>query len=69
MFRPKKVFNGRKTKSLMKKAKITQGELAREFGVTEGYISLVINGEKQPSLAMAKELADKLGVPLDELIK
>ena len=69
MFRPKKVFNGRKAKTLMRKAKISQGELAREFGVTEGYISLVVNGEKQPSLAMAKELADKLNVSLDELIK
>lgn len=69
MFRPKTAFNTRKVKSLMKKAKLNQADLSREFGVSEMFISKVINGEKQPSLAMAKELADKLGVPLDELIK
>lgn len=69
MFRPKTAFNTRKVKSLMKKAKLNQADLSREFGVSEMFISKVINGEKQPSLAMAKELADMFNVPLDELIK
>ena len=69
MFRPKKVFNARKVKALMKKAKLNQADLSREFGVSEMFISKIINGEKQPSLAMAKELADLLGVTIDEIIK
>ena len=69
MFRPKTAFNTRKVKSLMKKAKLNQADLSREFSVSEMFISKVINGEKQPSLAMAKELADMFNVPLDELIK
>ena len=69
MFRPKRFLNARKLKTLMKKAKITQADIARDFGVTEGFISLILSGQKQPTLAMAKELADLLCVTVDELIK
>lgn len=69
MFRPKTAFNTRKVKTLMKKAKINQADLSRQFGVSEVFISKILNGEKQPSLAMTKAIADLLGATVDELIK
>lgn len=69
MFRPKKVFNTSKVKSLMKKNKLNQADLSRQFGVGEMFISKLMSGQKQPSLAMTKELADLLGVTIDEIVK
>lgn len=47
---------------------ITQAELADVAGVSEAGMSYFVRGVKQPSLAVAKRIADKLGVTVDELL-
>lgn len=44
-----------------------QGKLAERVGVSHGFLSNVEAGRKQPSAAVARRLADQLGVPLDAI--
>ena len=48
---------------------VTQRELAAAVGVTEMFMSYVVNGYKFPSLAITVRMAEYLGVTLDELVK
>ena len=57
-----------KIKKLLAEKNITLVELAKNVGVTEAFISYVINGYKQPSVAVFKRIADYLGVKMDDLI-
>lgn len=34
----------------------TQRDFARQVGITEGYLSLILNGNKTPSLAVAARI-------------
>lgn len=51
----------------LKKAGITQAELARRVGVTRGYVSGIVAGKKSPSIDLLAQLADALQVDIDEL--
>lgn len=62
------MFNHSKLKELMESKSITQAELADVAGVSEAGMSYFVRGVKQPSLAVAKRIADKLGVTVDELL-
>ena len=62
------MFNHSKLKELMESKSITQAELAVVAGVSEAGMSYFVRGVKQPSLAVAKRIADKLGVTVDELL-
>lgn len=62
------MFNHSKLKELMESKSITQAEMADVAGVTEASMSYFVRGVKQPSLAVAKRIADKLGVTVDELL-
>ena len=53
---------------LIKNSSITQAELADVAGVSEAGMSYFVRGVKQPSLAVAKRIADRLGVTVDELL-
>ena len=62
------MVNHSKLKELMESKSITQAELADVAGVSEAGMSYFVRGVKQPSLAVAKRIADKLGVTVDELL-
>lgn len=62
------MFNHDKLKELMESRSVTQKELADVAGVSEAGMSYFVRGVKQPSLAVAKRIADKLGVTVDELL-
>lgn len=48
---------------------MTQGQLAKKAGVTQGYIAQLEGGlRKNPSLPTLKKLARALGVPVGELL-
>ena len=50
--------------------RMTQEELAKKAGVTQGYIGHLERGlKKNPSLPTLKKLARALGVPLTELLE
>lgn len=54
---------------ILGKKGVTQRELAKAVGVTEMYMSYIVNGFKFPSLAVTVQMADYLGVTLDELVR
>ena len=41
--------------------------LARELGLTRSYVSQVLNGQRDPGLRVAKKVADRLGLTIDQL--
>lgn len=48
--------------------RIDQKALAEVAGVSEAFISNVVNGKKMPSVPVLKRIADYLHVTVDELI-
>lgn len=62
------MLNHDKLKELMESKSIGQGEMADAAGVSASAMSYFVRGVKQPSLAVAKRIADKLGVTVDELL-
>lgn len=55
-------------RELREKAGISQGELAKAMGVTQGAVSQWENGMSHPKIPLLKRLAETLGVTVDELI-
>jgi len=56
-------------RKLLKDRKITQDELARKIGVTQGHISLICNGIKKPGLDVLVKISDALDVSLDHIVR
>lgn len=42
-------------------------DLAAEVGVSSSWLSTVLGGKRRPSLALAQRLAERLGVPIEEI--
>ena len=61
-------MNGKKLKHILVEKDVQQKELAKAAGVSEPYISAVINGYKVPSVAVLKAIADRLEIKVDELL-
>lgn len=45
-----------------------QEELARKIGVSQPYISMVLQGKKKPTRSIATKLSNELGINIKELI-
>lgn len=50
-------------KTIRVKHKVSQQVLAGEIGVTQGYLSLIEKGEREPGFALIGKIADVLSVP------
>lgn len=61
------MFNKEKLRAYLEDNVMSQSELARRLGVTEGTVRHILVGIKQPSFYMACALADLMGVTLDSL--
>ena len=48
---------------------ISQGKIAKELGVSRGFISTIENGKTNPTLSTITKLAKALGIPVDKLLK
>lgn len=59
---------GENIKKIMEQKNIAQVELAKAVGVSEAFMSYVIDGKKMPSVPVLKRIAEKLGVLMDELV-
>ena len=59
---------GEKIKEIMKLKDVSQAELAKAAGVSEPFISYVVEGKKMPSVPVLKRIAQRLGVLMDELV-
>ena len=61
---------GTAIRNLRQALRLTQEELAKQVGVTQGYIGHLERGlKKNPSLLTLKKLARALGVPVTELLE
>lgn len=47
---------------------LSQSELARLSGVSQGYLSAIEAGNSIPSIIVAKKIADVLNVRIDQMI-
>ena len=54
-------------KNIRTEKKITQEEIAKRIGVTKAYICRVEKATRDINLSLAADIADYLGVSLDEL--
>lgn len=60
---------GNNLKRIRTAKNISQGDIARELGVSRSFISNIENGKTNPTLATIAKLAKAVGVPTDQLIK
>jgi transcriptional regulator with XRE-family HTH domain len=58
---------GTRLRELRRAKGLTQEALAGD-GISAGYVSLIESGKRKPSVATTKRLAERLGVPLDQLL-
>lgn len=61
-------MNGKAIKILLIEKGLTQRDMCAELGVTETFMLQVIAGEKEPSLAKAKLMAEFLDATVDSLL-
>ena len=54
---------GEAIKDLRARRKFSQKELAKELGITQGYLSLIERGDREPSLDLIKKISGSLRIP------
>lgn len=47
---------------------VNQGDLAKKVKITQGHMSLIISGQRTPSLPLALKLSRIANVPVESLI-
>jgi transcriptional regulator with XRE-family HTH domain len=47
-------------------AELSQAEIARRLGMSRSYLNKIMQGERNPSLDLARDIATEMGVTLDE---
>ncbi len=45
----------------------SQNSVAREIGITPGYLSMLVNGQRSPSVSVRRRMQKVLGVSFDNL--
>ncbi len=60
---------GLNLKRIRTKKKISQGDIAKELGVSRGFISTIENGKTNPTLATIAKLARVLEISIVELVE
>ena len=61
-------MDGKKLQDKLDEKQMTQSALSEQVGVTQQMIARIIAETKQPSLALAKAIANALDCKLDELL-
>lgn len=59
--------NGGGVRAVREALGIAHGKFAVRCDISPGYLSNIEKGAKQPSPAVARRMADELGVPLDAI--
>ncbi len=60
---------GLNLKKIRTKKGISQGDIAKELGVSRGFISTIENGKTNPTLATIAKMAKAVGVSVNDLLK
>lgn len=63
------MFNRMAARKKMEEKDLSQQALGDQVGVSQGMIGLILTGRKQPSLALAADIARVLECTVDELIE
>lgn len=59
--------NGASVRAIREAVGIKHGNFAAAVGISPGYLTNVEKSVKQPSVAVARAIADRLAVPLDAI--
>lgn len=54
---------GKAIKRLRVREEVTQQQLAKQVGISQGYLSLVEKGEREPDLELVKKITAALNIP------
>lgn len=60
---------GLNLKRIRTRKAISQGDIARELGVSRGFVSTIENGKTNPTLSTIAKLAKALNISTNELLK
>jgi transcriptional regulator with XRE-family HTH domain len=60
---------GDNLKRLRTEKGLSQSDIADSLGVSRGFVSLIENGKRNPTLSTITRLASAVGVTSDELLK
>jgi len=60
---------GLNLKRIRTKKGISQGDIAKQLGVSRGFISTIENGKTNPTLATIAKLAKAVGISINDLLK
>lgn len=63
----RRLVNGPAVRALREAVGVKHGILAIDCDISPGYLTNIEKGIKQPSPAVARRIADRLGVPLDAI--
>jgi putative transcriptional regulator len=58
----------RKIEHLRDRYNLTQVELANNIGITQPTLNAILNGRKQPSVAILKKISDIFNVKMEDLL-
>jgi len=54
---------GQVIKELRNKRKVSQQKLSKLLGITQGYLSLIEKGEREPGMGLIQKIAHSFGIP------
>jgi transcriptional regulator with XRE-family HTH domain len=54
--------------AFLKDAHLTQEAFADEMGIAPSYVSMLLRGERTPSLPLALRIAERARIPLESLM-
>jgi transcriptional regulator with XRE-family HTH domain len=60
------IATGRRLRAWLKTSRRSQVSLAKELGISTPYISMLLAGQRTPSLPVAKRLQEITGIPAAE---
>lgn len=63
----RRIANGASIRALREALGIRHGDLARDLDISAGYLTNIEAGRKQPSPAVVRAIANRLGVSIDAI--
>ena len=59
---------GTQIQKIRRKNNISQGQFAKDCGITQTYLSLIEHNKKDPNISLLKVITAKLNIPLSLLL-
>lgn len=65
---PAQAARKRRVERWLRREQLTQVGLAATLGISTAYVSMILSGQRTPSLLIAKELSELTGIPATDFI-